>query len=57
MFGALREGLIDAKPGEKVIFIGDCATYKGKIGESAGQHVESLYRERSAPGPLHREAR
>ena len=30
VFGAY-EGPIDAKPGEKVVFIGDCAEWKGKI--------------------------
>ncbi|WP_231864821.1 MULTISPECIES: DUF362 domain-containing protein [Sorangium] len=49
VFGAY-EGPIDAKPGEKVIFIGDCATYKGKIGDQLVS-VESLYRERSARDP------
>ncbi|WP_437281476.1 DUF362 domain-containing protein [Sorangium sp. So ce375] len=49
VFGAY-EGPIDAKPGEKVVFIGDCATYKGKIGEQLVS-IESLYRERSARDP------
>ncbi|WP_438043302.1 DUF362 domain-containing protein [Sorangium sp. So ce128] len=49
VFGAY-EGPIDAKPGEKVIFIGDCATYKGKIGDQLVS-IESLYRERSARDP------
>ncbi|WP_437552395.1 DUF362 domain-containing protein [Sorangium sp. So ce327] len=49
VFGAY-EGPIDAKPGEKVVFIGDCATYKGKIGDQLVS-VESLYRERSARDP------
>ncbi|MDC0685288.1 DUF362 domain-containing protein [Sorangium atrum] len=49
VFGAY-DGPIDAKPGEKVIFIGDCATYKGKIGDQLVS-IESLYRERSARDP------
>lgn len=49
VFGAY-EGPIDAKPGEKVVFIGDCATYKGKIGDQLIQ-VESLYRDRTARDP------
>jgi hypothetical protein len=31
VFGAYK-GPIDAKPGEKVIFMGDCAEWRGKIG-------------------------
>ncbi|WP_437309868.1 DUF362 domain-containing protein [Sorangium sp. So ce388] len=49
VFGAY-EGPIDAKPGEKVVFIGDCATYKGKIGDQLIS-IDSLYRERSARDP------
>ncbi|AUX41497.1 FeS-binding protein [Sorangium cellulosum] len=49
VFGAY-EGPIDAKPGEKVVFIGDCATYKGKIGDQL-IHVESLYRNRAERDP------
>jgi len=46
VFGDYR-GEIDAKPGEKVVFIGDCATFDGRIG---GEHVsiESLYVDRSS---------
>jgi uncharacterized protein (DUF362 family) len=49
VFGAY-DGVIDAQPGERVIFIGDCATYKGTI---AGKPVElkSLYRDRSTQDP------
>jgi uncharacterized protein (DUF362 family) len=45
VFGDYR-GEIDAKPGEKVLFIGDCARFDGRI---AGQHVsiDSLYVDRS----------
>ena len=40
------DGPIDAKPGEKVVFIGDCAEFDGDI---AGErvHVESRYIDRS----------
>ncbi|HLL21040.1 MAG TPA: DUF362 domain-containing protein [Kofleriaceae bacterium] len=43
-------GDIDAKPGEKVIFIGDCADWKGSL---HGKPVElkSIYRDRSALDP------
>ncbi len=49
VFGAY-DGPIDAKPGEKVVFIGDCAVWRGEIG---GQlvSVESLYRDRSQKDP------
>ena len=49
VFGAYR-GPIDAKPGEKVIFIGDCVNYQGEI---AGKPVDikSLYRDRSTKDP------
>jgi uncharacterized protein (DUF362 family) len=49
VFGAY-EGPIDAKPGEKVVFIGDCATWKGHIGEQLVS-VESLYRDRTGRDP------
>lgn len=50
VFGAY-EGEIDARPGETVVFMGDCATYKGKI---AGKDIsiESAYRDRSTIKPL-----
>lgn len=49
IFGAY-DGDIDAKPGEPVIFIGDCAKFQGEI---AGKlvKIESLYRERSERDP------
>lgn len=49
VFGAYAGG-IDAKPGEKVVFIGDCATWKGEI---AGKPIaiESLYRDRATKDP------
>jgi uncharacterized protein (DUF362 family) len=49
VFGAY-EGPIDAKPGEKVVFIGDCATWHGKIGGETVS-IESLYRNRSTRDP------
>lgn len=49
VFGAY-EGPIDARPGEKVLFIGDCATWKGRIGDELVS-VESLYRDRSTRDP------
>jgi uncharacterized protein (DUF362 family) len=49
VFGAY-EGPIDAKPCEKVIFIGDCATWRGTL---AGKlvSIESLYKDRSTKDP------
>lgn len=49
VFGAY-DGAIDAKPGEKVIFIGDCAAWKGTL---HGQQVElkSIYKDRSHLDP------
>jgi hypothetical protein len=49
VFGAY-EGPIDAKPGEKVVFIGDCARWQGTIGDKLVS-IESLYRDRSAKDP------
>lgn len=45
------EGPIDAKPGEKIIFMGDCATYHGF---AAGRRLDmqSLYVDRSLRDPL-----
>jgi uncharacterized protein (DUF362 family) len=51
VFGAYQ-GPIDAKPGEKVVFIGDCAEWKGEIGGKLVS-VESLYRDRSTHDPHH----
>lgn len=49
VFGAY-EGPIPAAPGEKVIFMGDCATWKGEL---QGQLVElrSKYQDRSTKDP------
>ncbi|MCC6521791.1 MAG: DUF362 domain-containing protein [Polyangiaceae bacterium] len=49
VFGAYR-GPIDAKPGEKVVFIGDCAEWKGELGGKLVS-VENLYRDRSTKDP------
>lgn len=51
VFGAY-EGPIDAKPGEKVVFIGDCATWQGKINDKLVR-IESLYRDRGQKDPYH----
>lgn len=49
VFGAY-DGPIDALPGERVIFVGDCASWKGEL---AGQqvNVESVYRDRDTKDP------
>jgi uncharacterized protein (DUF362 family) len=49
VFGAY-DGQIPAKPGEKVVFIGDCATWKGEL---HGKHVsiENVYKPRSTLDP------
>ena len=49
VFGAY-DGPIDAKPGEKVVFIGDCARWEGRLGDKLVK-VESLYRDRSTKDP------
>jgi uncharacterized protein (DUF362 family) len=49
VFGAY-DGPIDAKPGERVVFIGDCATWHGKLGNDVVS-VESLYKDRSTRDP------
>ncbi len=55
VFGAY-EGPIDAKPGEKVVFIGDCANWEGTLGDKLVK-IESLYRDRSTKDPHERPAR
>ncbi len=51
VFGAY-EGEIDAGPEEKVVFIGDCAKWEGKIdGEFVA--IESLYKNRDTIDPHH----
>lgn len=51
VFGAY-DGPIDAKPGEKVVFIGDCARFHGEAG---GQliRVDNLYKDRALKDPYH----
>ena len=51
VFGAY-DGPIDAKPGEPIIFIGDCARYDGKVGDKLIK-IESLYQDRSGKDPHH----
>jgi uncharacterized protein (DUF362 family) len=51
VFGAYR-GAIDAKPGEKIIFIGDCAEWKGRVGSELVQ-IESKYKSRDTLDPHH----
>jgi uncharacterized protein (DUF362 family) len=46
------QGKIDAKPGEKVVFIGDCATWKGNLGNELVQ-IRSVYKDRSTKDPHH----
>jgi uncharacterized protein (DUF362 family) len=49
VFGAY-DGPVDAKPGEKVIFIGDCATYDREIGGKLVQ-IRSTYKDRAQKDP------
>ena len=42
---------LDVQPGEKVIFMGDCASYRGPLA-GAEVDVRSLYRDRSQMSPL-----
>jgi uncharacterized protein (DUF362 family) len=51
VFGAY-EGPIDAKPNEKILFIGDCAKYHGEVGGDVVD-VASLYRPRETKDPHH----
>jgi uncharacterized protein (DUF362 family) len=51
VFGAYR-GPIAAKPGEKVVFIGDCANWEGHIGEELVQ-IRSVYKDRGTKDPHH----
>lgn len=51
VFGAYR-GPIDARPGEKVVFIGDCAEWSGRLGEH-DVRIESTYQPRGAKDPHH----
>ena len=49
VFGAYR-GAIDAKPGEKVVFIGDCANWEGQLGGKLVQ-LRSVYKDRGTRDP------
>jgi uncharacterized protein (DUF362 family) len=51
VFGNYQGG-IDAKPGERVVFIGDCAEWKGKIGDELIE-IDNLYRHRDTIDPHH----
>lgn len=44
------EGPIDHKPGEKVVFIGDCATWKGQLG-GKDVKLDSVYQRRETKDP------
>jgi uncharacterized protein (DUF362 family) len=51
VFGAY-EGPIDAKPGERVVFIGDCASWSGRLG-GQGELIQlkSVYKDRATRDP------
>jgi uncharacterized protein (DUF362 family) len=49
VFGAY-DGEIPAKPGEKVVFIGDCATWKGQLHGKLVE-IQNVYKERSTLDP------
>lgn len=49
VFGKYQGG-IDAKPGEKVIFIGDCADWKGTL-HGKPVAIENLYKDRATMDP------
>lgn len=51
VFGNYK-GPIDAKPGEKVVFIGDCATWEGDLHGKLVQ-IRSKYQDRSTKDPYH----
>ncbi|HEX4457222.1 MAG TPA: DUF362 domain-containing protein [Polyangia bacterium] len=51
VFGAYR-GPIDNKPGEKVVFIGDCANWEGQLDGKLVQ-IQSTYQPRSTKDPHH----
>ena len=55
VFGAY-EGPIDARPGEKVVFIGDCAQWKGWL-QGEDVVVESTYQQRSTKDPYEAEGK
>src|SRR5262245_3030047 len=49
VFGAYQGG-IDARPGERVVFIGDCAAWKGTL-HGRPVAIENLYKDRSTLDP------
>jgi uncharacterized protein (DUF362 family) len=49
VFGAY-DGPIDARPGERVVFIGDCAAWHGKLGDELVQ-IRSTYKPRQTLDP------
>jgi len=49
VFGAY-DGPLDVKAGEKVVFIGDCAKWKGQVGDKLVS-IESLYKQRDTLDP------
>tara|TARA_R110002096_G_scaffold423452_2_gene630604 strand:+ start:7292 stop:8815 length:1524 start_codon:yes stop_codon:yes gene_type:complete len=51
VFGNYK-GEINAAPGEKVVFIGDCCQWKGELGGELVQ-IKSTYTERAAKDPHH----
>jgi hypothetical protein len=51
VFGSYK-GPIDAKPSEKVVFIGDCATWEGDLHGKLVQ-IRSKYQDRSTKDPYH----
>jgi uncharacterized protein (DUF362 family) len=51
VFGAYK-GHIDAKPGDRVVFIGDCASWEGSIGGELVQ-IRNDYKERHTKDPHH----
>jgi uncharacterized protein (DUF362 family) len=51
VFGAYQ-GEIPARPGEKVVFIGDCAEWKGRIAGELVQ-ISSKYKDRHTKDPHH----
>ncbi len=46
------EGPLDVKPGERVVFMGDCSEYSGPLGDRLVQ-IKSTYRDRSTKDPHH----
>ena len=51
VFGAYR-GPIDARPGEKVVFVGDCANWEGALAGTPVQ-VRNVYKDRATRDPRH----